>query len=106
MYVESVAATTIGVLALTLLRRFEDKDNRIRRRLLLTLTETAAPTDALIAKLAEMDLAPSIEGWNKDSAHRQLTLALRLPRDGGESALVAVLEAEPGIARMQLDPAA
>jgi putative Mg2+ transporter-C (MgtC) family protein len=103
MYVESVAATVIGVLALTLLRRFEDKDDRVRRRLLLTLTETAAPTDALIAKLAKLDLLPTVEGWNRDSAHRQLTLALRLPREGGESALVTALEAEPGIAKMQLD---
>lgn len=106
MYLESVAATTVGVLALTLLRRFEDKDNRIKRRLLLTLTETAAPTDTLIAKLAKLDLAPTVEGWNKDSAHRQLTLALRLPREGGETTLVTALEAEPGIARMQLEPAA
>jgi putative Mg2+ transporter-C (MgtC) family protein len=106
MYVESVAATIIGVLALTLLRRFEDKDDRVRRRLLLTRTETAAPTDALIDKLAKLDLLPTIEGWNRDSAQRQLTLALRLPRDGGEIALVTALESEPGIAKMQLDAVA
>lgn len=107
MYVESVAATLIGVTALTLLRRFEDKDNRIRRRLTLTLTDAAVPTDALLAKLGKLDLLPSVEGWNKEStaALRQLTLAVRLPRPDGESTLVAALEAEPGIARMQLDPA-
>ena len=106
MYVESVAATVIGVTALTLLRRFEDKDDRVRRRLLLTLNETAVPTDALVDKLAELDLLPSVEGWNKDSAGslRQLTLALRLPRVDGEQKLVAALEAEPGISRMQLEP--
>jgi putative Mg2+ transporter-C (MgtC) family protein len=103
MYIESVAATIIGVLALTLLRRFEDKDDRVRRRLLLTLTETAAPTDELIAKLAKLDLLPTIEGWNRDSAQRQLTLGLRMPREGGETVLVNALEAEPGIAKMQLD---
>ena len=32
LYVESVAATVIGVLVLTYLRRFEDKDDRVRRR--------------------------------------------------------------------------
>jgi hypothetical protein len=41
----------------------------------------------------------------EDKDERQLTLALRLPREGGETALVSTLEAEPGIARMQLDPA-
>jgi putative Mg2+ transporter-C (MgtC) family protein len=106
MYVESVAATVIGVTALTLLRRFEDKDDRVRRRLLLTLNEAAVPTDALVDKLSELDLLPSVEGWNKDSAGslRQLTVALRLPRLDGERKLVAALEAEPGISRMQLEP--
>ena len=106
MYVESVAATVIGVAALTLLRRFEDKDDRVRRRLLLTLTEQAVPTDALVDKLTELDLLPSVEGWNKDSSGslRQLTVALRMPRVDGEQKLVAALEAEPGISRMQLEP--
>jgi putative Mg2+ transporter-C (MgtC) family protein len=106
MYVESVAVTVIGVAALTLLRRFEDKDDRIHRRLLLTLTDGAATTESLIGKLANLDLLPSVEGWNRESAVRQLTLAVRLPRANGEASLVAVLEAEPGIARMQLDPPA
>jgi putative Mg2+ transporter-C (MgtC) family protein len=106
MYAESVAATVIGVVALTVMRRFEDKDDRIRRRLMLTLTETAIATDKLIAKLAALDLLPSIEGWNKESSSslRQLTLAVRLPRAGGEDQLIAALETEPGISRMQLEP--
>lgn len=106
MYAESLAATIIGVAALTILRRFEDKDDRIRRRLLLTLTESAVATEALVEKLAKLDLLPTIEGWNKESAAslRQLTLGVRLPRVNGESRLVAALEAEPGIARMQLEP--
>src|SRR6185312_13987455 len=51
MYYESIAATVIGVVALTMLRRFEDKDDRVRRRLLLTLTDAALATDALVDKL-------------------------------------------------------
>ncbi|MEO7735686.1 MAG: MgtC/SapB family protein [Kofleriaceae bacterium] len=106
MYVESVAATVIGVAALTLLRRFEDKDDRVRRRLVLTLTDAALTTDRLIAKLAERDLLPTVEGWNRESTGslRQLTLVVRLPVPGGEATLVEALEAEPGITRMQLDP--
>ena len=107
MYVESVAATVIGVAALTILRRFEDKDDRVRRRLTLTLTDAALATDELVAKLAALGVFPTIEGWNKETsaALRQLTLGVRLLRVDGEQALVAALEAEPGIARMQLDPA-
>lgn len=107
MYAESVAATIIGITALTLLRRFEDKDDRLRRRLTLTLTQSAVSTDALVAKLASLDLLPTVEGWNRDSESslRQLTLAVRLPRDDGEAKLVAALESEPGITRMQLEAA-
>lgn len=105
MYAESVAATIIGVTALTILRRFEDKDDRTRRRLTLTLAQSAIATDALVARLAGLDLLPTVEGWNLEAAtsQRQLTLAVRLPRDEGEARLVAALESEPGITRMQLD---
>lgn len=104
MYVESVAATILGVATLTMLRRFEDKDDRIRRRLRLTLTDSALGMDELVAKLSSLDLDATVEGWNREAESRQLTLAVRLPRPDGEARLVAVLEAEPGIARMQLDP--
>jgi putative Mg2+ transporter-C (MgtC) family protein len=109
LYVESVAATLIGVAALTFLRRFEDKDDhRIRRRLTLTLGKDAIGNQELIAKLAALDLVPTLEGWNRESAGgtRQLTLGVRLPRGDGEATLVHALESEPGIAKMQLDPAA
>src|ERR1041384_2269189 len=105
MYAESVAATVIGVTTLSMLRRFEDKDDRTRRRLTLTLTQSALPTQALVAKLADLDLLPTVEGWNLESAAslRQLTLAVRLPRGDGEARLVAALGSEAGITRMQLD---
>jgi hypothetical protein len=66
----------------------------------------ARSTDKLITRLTELDLVPTVEGWNQENqpSLRQLTLVVRLPRDGGESTLIAALEAEPGIARMQLDP--
>ncbi|HEY3804654.1 MAG TPA: MgtC/SapB family protein [Kofleriaceae bacterium] len=106
MYVESLATTLIGLVVLTQLRRFEDKDDRVRRRLHLTLADGASPPDALIDKLAANDLLATLEGWDREGTRRQLVLALRLPRKDGEQRLVAVLDAEPGIARMQLDPPA
>jgi putative Mg2+ transporter-C (MgtC) family protein len=106
MYPESVAATFVGVISLTLLRRFEDKDDRSKWRLTLTLTDEALATEQLLAKLVALDLLPTVEGWNKDSAGklRELVLAVRLLRGDGEARLVTALEAEPGIARMQLEP--
>ncbi len=106
MFVESVATTVVGIFVLTMLRRFEDKDDRVRRRLHLTLSDGASPTETLIEKLGERDVLASLEGWDREGTRRQLVLALRLPRKDGEQRLVAALEAEPGIARMQLDPPA
>jgi putative Mg2+ transporter-C (MgtC) family protein len=104
MFVESVATTAVGIGVLTLLRRFEDKDDRVRRRLHLTLTDGATATEALIEVLAARDVLATVEGWDQEGTRRQLVLALRLPRTGGERLLIAALETEPGIARMQLDP--
>ncbi len=107
MYAESVAVTTFGIAALTLLRRFEDKDDRVRRKLTLVLTESATATQALVDKLVAADLLATVEGWDNDihGARRQLTLSIRLPRGNGERKLIEMLEAEAGIARVQLDPA-
>jgi putative Mg2+ transporter-C (MgtC) family protein len=107
MYIESVAATLIGLAALMFLRRFEDKDDRVRRRLALTLDDDALDFDALIAKLNARDVLATLEGWSKDKigSTRHLTLSVRLARDHGEQVLIAILETEPGIVRVQLDPA-
>ncbi|MGE0396633.1 MAG: MgtC/SapB family protein [Kofleriaceae bacterium] len=106
MYVESVAATVIGIVALTLLRRFEDKDDRRNMRLTLTLSEEAIATDALITRIVDLGLGAQLEGWDKDAANarRQLTMSVKLPRSNGEQILVLALEEQPGIVRMQLDP--
>ncbi len=107
MYVESLAATLVGIVSLTMLRRFEDKDDRIRRRLSLTLEDGSVAVEALVEKLKERDVLVTLEGWSKDKTGsiRQVTLMVRLGREDGEEALTSVLEAEPGIIRMQLDPA-
>ncbi len=107
MYVESVAATVIGITALTLLRRFEDKDDRVRRRLAVTISDGSTTADDLIGKLRARDVLATLEGWTRDTSGsiRQLTFSVRLSPAGGEQALVSVLETESGIIRMQLDPA-
>jgi putative Mg2+ transporter-C (MgtC) family protein len=107
MYVESIAATMIGIIALTIMRRFEDKDDRVRRKLSLVLDDGAVGAEQLVERLCAHDVPATLEGWTKDKtgATRQLTLSVRLARQGGEKALTTLLEAEPGITRMQLDPA-
>ena len=54
------------------------------------------------------DVLATLEGWTRDTGGsiRQLTFSVRLSPNGGEQALVSVLETEGGITKMQLDPAA
>jgi putative Mg2+ transporter-C (MgtC) family protein len=108
MYVEATAVTALGIITLVILRRFEDKDDRVRRRLTLMLEADAASVDTLIGKLAAVDLIATVEGWDRDvpGRRRQVTLGVRLPHTSGEQKLVEVLEAEVGITRVQLDPPA
>jgi putative Mg2+ transporter-C (MgtC) family protein len=106
MYMESVAATVMGIGVLTMLRRLEGKDKDVvRRRLHLTVTDEAVAIDMLIDKLQAQKLVATLEGWDQDGARRHLTFALRLPAVDGEQMLVTALQGEPGIARMHLDPA-
>lgn len=106
MYIESCAVTVVGVVALTVLRRFEDKDDRVTRRLTLELIDGSSSTEQLVERLNASDLLARVEGWNREPAasRRQVTLVMRLPPLDGEARLVALLEAEQGIARMRLDP--
>ncbi len=106
MYVESVAATVIGIAVLTILRRFEDKDDRIHRRVQLTLGTAAVTVDVLIAKLLEHDLEASLQGWTKDETGsiRQVTLDVRMPRTSGERRFFSMLDPEPGIMSIRFEP--
>jgi putative Mg2+ transporter-C (MgtC) family protein len=107
MYVESVTATIIGVGTLTILRRFEDKDDRsIRRRLVLSLGDGAPTNAAIVDELRAAGITASIDSWSRDASARQLVVALRLRRDAGDDHLVAALDKLPGVTRIQLDSAA
>ncbi len=106
MYLESVAATVLGIMTLTVLRRFEAKDkDMVRRRLHLTVTDETIGIDALLDKLLDQNLTATLEGWNQDGQCRHLTFALKLPALDGEQRLVSTLQSEPGISGLRLDPA-
>lgn len=107
MYVESVTATTLGIITLTLLRRFEDKeDHLVQRRLSLTLTDAAPRYIELVERIKPLCARVIVEEWEKDRGHgkRRLVLSARLPRQGGEEQLAALLDAEPAVERMHIAP--
>lgn len=107
MFVESVAATIIGIGTLTILRRFEDKDDRsFARRLVLDLGDAAPPNAAIVDLLRTHVVSAAIESWSRDATSRRLVVALRLRLEDGDHSLTTALDTIPGITRVQLDAAA
>src|SRR5262245_37349788 len=53
MYVLSLAATLLGVVALVVMRRFEHKDDQLRRRISLVLADGGTTVPGLLRALAQ-----------------------------------------------------
>jgi putative Mg2+ transporter-C (MgtC) family protein len=107
MFTESAAATLFGVMALTLLRRFEDKDDNFSKRrlsLVFRAHEEAAVASVvdiiagLRGKVAEIEYERHFEG----DAHAELTVDVSLPREVTLRQLMAALEAQPGLERAHI----
>jgi putative Mg2+ transporter-C (MgtC) family protein len=110
MYVEAVSVTGLGIVALTALRRFEDKDDeRIRRRISIVLGEEVAGVSAIVdvlqglgAVVTEMDHDRRLD----DKKRVSVTLDVRLPAKITVAALVEHLETQPGVRRVHVQAAA
>lgn len=106
MFMVATAVTLMGMLALTVLRRFEDKaDDITRHRVTLTV---AAPPTAIIADLQRLgatvrELAYEHERAN-DEPLRRLELDLALPDRVSLTLIVNALEAHPDIRRFRVEP--
>ncbi|WP_438020434.1 MgtC/SapB family protein [Sorangium sp. So ce315] len=106
MYVEAVVVTLLGVLALTALRRFEDKDDRsTRRRIALVLGEESAGVadimkalEALGAVVSDMDYERRLD----DKRRVNVTLDARIPNTIGVETLIDQLAKQPGVRRVHV----
>jgi putative Mg2+ transporter-C (MgtC) family protein len=108
MYVVSVAATLIGMLSLALLRRFEHKDERlVRRRISLVVAETGPSVPALLEVLAGVGVvvAPADYDRRVDERRIHLTFQAQVPVTGCER-LVGLLESQPGLEHVRVEPIA
>jgi putative Mg2+ transporter-C (MgtC) family protein len=106
MYAICVASTALGVVALTFLRRFEHKEDAlIDRKITLALDGTAPPLQALIAELGRHDIsvAPIEYERLRDEGQVHVTLQARVSPISGED-LLAVLESQPGVRRVRIEP--
>jgi putative Mg2+ transporter-C (MgtC) family protein len=106
MYTICVSSTILGVIALTVLRRFEHKeDATLGRKITLVLDETAPPLRAIVGALAqhEISVAPVEYERHLDEGRVEVTLQARVSPTTGED-LLTVLESQPGVRRVRIEP--
>jgi len=105
MYVVSTFSTLLGVVALTVLRRLEHKDDgQLVRRISLTLGREAPPLSAILAALQARKMVVSPAPYEKrvDETSMEITFQAHIPADAGEE-LVQILESQPGLRRVRVD---
>jgi putative Mg2+ transporter-C (MgtC) family protein len=106
MYALSALSTALGVVALTVLRRFEHKDDAVlRRRISLTLTERAPALSDLLGALDERGVRASATEYEKHLGERRVLVTLEAWVPAGEREhLIEIFETLPGIERVRIEP--
>ncbi|HTV24398.1 MAG TPA: MgtC/SapB family protein [Polyangiaceae bacterium] len=106
MFVESLAVTVLGLLALTLLRRFEDKrDNVLNRRVTVSVRPGLETLGLVLRELRAVCLEVSDVEYEQrftDVALLVMSFEVVLGQDSGVAGVLARLEAIPGIERVQV----
>ncbi len=106
MYFESVLVTVLGVLALTIVRRFEDKDDRyIHRHIELTLSEDPEVVSSVAVALNHVGVIVTDRDYERRfDAKRRTTVIFdaRIPSSIGLGPVVAVLATQPGVLRLRV----
>ncbi len=106
MYSISIASTLFGVIALTVLRRIEHKeDNVFRRRVTLVLDDSALQLSTIVTLLSQKGIivAPAEHEKQIDEQRTQLAFQARVPRTATDD-FVTVLESQPGVRRVRVEP--
>ena len=105
MYVESVAVTVIGLLALTFLRRFEDKNDLVtKRRIALVVGEdaTVALVMEKIAALGAIVVQVEYERRLDEKRRTSLTLDVTIPVTVTPAQLIEAIDQFPDVRRIQI----
>lgn len=105
MYVLAGAATFMGLVAMTLLRQVEGKDDRMaRREVSILLADSPLALHGLFAALGEAGAVVSDFDFEKAPGADQVKVhfQVRVPRDLGPYGLIALLEHQPGVSGIQV----
>jgi putative Mg2+ transporter-C (MgtC) family protein len=105
MYVVSLFATLVGLVALTLLRRFEDRGVRVsRRRLSLTIDSSRSSMATIAERLAKLGAEVKEEEYERVTgrAETRATFELRLPPTCNPQTLIEALERDEAVRSLKL----
>jgi putative Mg2+ transporter-C (MgtC) family protein len=106
MYIESGTVTLAGIIALTGLRRFEDKnDNLTRRHVLLVLGDVQPKFADIVAAMTNLGLKVSDIDYDEHLVEKKevaLTFDVKIPNQIGVERLIAELEKFQGVRRIQI----
>ena len=106
MYVISLASTAMGFVALTTLRRFERKEDNVQRRRVTLVLDASGPTPtAILGQLSRRGITVESAEYDKqvDEGRVQVAFRARGSSTTGED-LLAVLESQPGVRRVRIEP--
>lgn len=107
MFGIAVFVTIVGVVALTLLRRFEDKDDRTSRRRIFVVLGAEGSVGEVSARLGELGASVSAVEYDRHVADKTLavTLDVRFPRTIHVDRLLEEIAAQRDVRRVKLEAA-
>ena len=105
MYMVAAFTTVLGLVTLTLLRRFEDRGEPFaRQRLTLTLDEAATSISAVVQTLLRSGVKVTEEAYEADRESSRVTLELRTPeRVGTHDLAQAVRSIGAGVRQIRIE---
>ncbi len=106
MFVEGAVVTAFGIVALTVLRRFEDKnDNLVARQVSLVLAGVEVVNEITLA-LKQLDVVVDDIDYDHrledDKKRVEVSFVMGVPVKLGVPRVIAAIEAVPGVRRIQV----
>jgi putative Mg2+ transporter-C (MgtC) family protein len=104
MYVESLFVTAVGLAALTLLRRFEDRGVKIARRRLSLVLDSRTSLTAVVQRLVTQGAIVREEEYERqvDAGQTRATMEIRLSATFDDRALIAAIEGDQAVRSLKI----
>ena len=107
MFVVSVVVTAMGLTALTLLRRFEDKDDHVVSRRVTLVLASAEVLDGVMTALKGQGVRVSDFDYDRrlddEKKRTEVTFDMDVPNAVGVPKVIASIEAVEGVRRVQVE---